>query len=351
MTTFMATYGDGVADIDIRALLEFHDTHGKLATVTTVRPPARFGQMIIDGQRVQEFSEKPQTGEGWINGGFFVLNRKVLDYIDGDATLWEREPMERLARDGELMAYRHEGFWQPMDTLAREAIARRSLEFGPGSVEDVVVSSRPLTGVLLAALFLTSGCRSKQGPPVDDSGGSGPHFVRQIPWVDKGQWIRIDTHIHTTFSDGASTPAEVVQKALQYGCRAIAITDRADRGLKAATPEYEAAITAERSAHPDLLILAGLEWNVPPWAGDEHASVLMPGGPGEWKTLADFKQQFDDYQREGRDHAIVEAALKWLAENGTVSGVPPVVVYNHPSLKDSTSMDNVRRCRALARGE
>jgi hypothetical protein len=206
-------------------------------------------------------------------------------------------------------------------------------------VENVVVSSRPLAGVLLAALFLAlGGCGSKQGPPVDESGA---HFVRQIPWAGNGQWIRIDMHIHTTFSDGADTPAEVAQKALQYGCRAIAITDHADRGLKAATPEYEAAITAERTAHPDLLILAGLEWNVPPWAGDEHASVLMPGGPGEWKTLADFRQQFDDYQREGRDHAIVEAALKWLAENGTVSGVPPVVVYNHPSLKDSSSMDNV----------
>ena len=120
--TFMATYGDGVADIDIRALLRFHEAHGKLATVTTVRPPARFGQMLIDGQQVQEFSEKPQTGEGWINGGFFVLNRKVLDFVDGDATLWEREPMERLARAGELMAYRHEGFWQPMDTLREKRL-------------------------------------------------------------------------------------------------------------------------------------------------------------------------------------------------------------------------------------
>ena len=93
----MATYGDGVADVDVRALLRFHDGHGKLATVTTVRPPARFGQMIMEGDRVREFAEKPQTGEGWINGGFFVLNRKALDYIDGDETLWEREPMERLA--------------------------------------------------------------------------------------------------------------------------------------------------------------------------------------------------------------------------------------------------------------
>ena len=115
--TFMLTYGDGVADVDIRALLKFHQTHGKLATVTTVRPPARFGGIVFDGDRVAEFTEKPQTGEGWINGGFFVLDRRVLPYIDGDATLWEREPMERLAADGQLMAYRHDGFWQPMDTL------------------------------------------------------------------------------------------------------------------------------------------------------------------------------------------------------------------------------------------
>lgn len=119
---FMATYGDGVADVNIRALLKYHDSHGKLATVTTVRPPARFGQIIMDGQQVREFSEKPQTGEGWINGGFFVLNRKVLDYIDGDDTLWERDPMERLAQDGQLMAYRHEGFWQPMDTLREKRL-------------------------------------------------------------------------------------------------------------------------------------------------------------------------------------------------------------------------------------
>jgi glucose-1-phosphate cytidylyltransferase len=114
--TFMMTYGDGVADVDVRALLCFHQSHGKLATVTTVRPPARFGGIVFDGPRVAQFTEKPQTGEGWINGGFFVLDRQVIDYVDGDQTLWERDPMERLAADGQLMAFRHEGFWQPMDT-------------------------------------------------------------------------------------------------------------------------------------------------------------------------------------------------------------------------------------------
>ena len=120
--TFMLTYGDGVADVNVRALLAFHESHGKIATVTTVRPPARFGGIVFDGDRVDEFTEKPQTGEGWINGGFFVLNRKALSYIDGDTTLWERDPMERLARDGQLMAYRHQGFWQPMDTLRERKV-------------------------------------------------------------------------------------------------------------------------------------------------------------------------------------------------------------------------------------
>ena len=120
--TFMMTYGDGVADVNVRALLKFHESHGKLATVTTVRPPARFGGILFDGDRVREFTEKPQAGEGWINGGFFVLNRGALDYIDGDDTLWEREPLERLARDGQLMAFRHEGFFQPMDTLREKRL-------------------------------------------------------------------------------------------------------------------------------------------------------------------------------------------------------------------------------------
>ncbi len=115
--TFMMTYGDGVADIDLRALVDFHHSHGKLATVTAVRPPARFGGLVFEGDRVAEFVEKPQIGEGWINGGFFVLEPRVLDYIDADETIFEREPLERLAQEGQLVAYRHDGFWQPMDTL------------------------------------------------------------------------------------------------------------------------------------------------------------------------------------------------------------------------------------------
>jgi glucose-1-phosphate cytidylyltransferase len=115
--TFMFTYGDGVADVDLCALLKFHQSHGKLATVTTVRSPARFGRIGFRGDQVMEFYEKPEASEGWINGGYFVLNQKAIHYIQGDETIWEREPVEALSRDGQLMGYRHQGFWSCMDTL------------------------------------------------------------------------------------------------------------------------------------------------------------------------------------------------------------------------------------------
>ncbi len=115
--TFMLTWGDGVSNVNLDELLKFHRSHGKLATLTAVRPPSRFGHMELEGDQIKEFSEKPQTSEGWINGAFFVLEPGVLDYIDGDHTWWEKKPMEQLAQDGQLMAYRHDGFWQCMDML------------------------------------------------------------------------------------------------------------------------------------------------------------------------------------------------------------------------------------------
>ena len=114
---FCMTYGDAVATVDITASIAFHQSHGKLATVTAVRPPARFGALRIESQVVRSFEEKPKTGSDWINGGFFVLNPSALDTIAGDATVWEKEPLEKLAGRGELMAFEHDGFWQPMDTL------------------------------------------------------------------------------------------------------------------------------------------------------------------------------------------------------------------------------------------
>lgn len=114
---FCMTYGDGVGDIDIHKLLDVHRTHGRDATVTVVSPPGRFGAIDFDGDKVIGFREKPKTESGWINGGFFVLSPNVLDRIEGDATIWEREPLEGLAHDNQLFAHKHYGFWQPMDTL------------------------------------------------------------------------------------------------------------------------------------------------------------------------------------------------------------------------------------------
>ena len=114
---FCFTYGDGVGDIDIARTLAFHKEHGKLATMTATQPPGRFGALGLDGDAIRSFQEKPSGYGGWINGGFFVLSPKVIDYVDDDASVWERDPLERLAAEGELMAYKHRGFWQPMDTL------------------------------------------------------------------------------------------------------------------------------------------------------------------------------------------------------------------------------------------
>lgn len=116
-TAFCFTYGDGVGDVNVSDLITFHNTEGTLATVTATRPPGRFGALDVDRNRVTSFQEKPDGDGGWVNGGFFVLSPKVIDRIEGDHTIWERDPLESLATDGELAVYKHDGFWQPMDTL------------------------------------------------------------------------------------------------------------------------------------------------------------------------------------------------------------------------------------------
>jgi glucose-1-phosphate cytidylyltransferase len=117
-STFMLTWGDGLSNVDLHRLLEFHRSHGRLATLTAVRPPARFGHLALEDDTVVDFTEKPETGENyWINGAFFVLEPEVFEYIDGDATMFEKEPLSNLARDGQLKAYMHQGFWQCMDTV------------------------------------------------------------------------------------------------------------------------------------------------------------------------------------------------------------------------------------------
>lgn len=128
--TFMLTYGDGVSDVDIAALLDFHRAHGKLATVTAVRPSARFGGMHIDNGKVLDFREKPQSGEGWINGGFFVFEAAIFDYLTDDSTVLEQSPLESLAKNGELLAYEHSGYWQCMDTIRDRDALQSAWESG-----------------------------------------------------------------------------------------------------------------------------------------------------------------------------------------------------------------------------
>lgn len=129
-STFMLTWGDGVSDVNLKDLLAFHRAHGRLATLTAVRPPARYGHLEFEGNQVNSFTEKPQTAEGWINGAFFVLEPGIFDYIDGDQTMWEHEPLTNLARDRQLFAYKHTSFWQCMDTLREKHILQTFWDSG-----------------------------------------------------------------------------------------------------------------------------------------------------------------------------------------------------------------------------
>jgi glucose-1-phosphate cytidylyltransferase len=126
----MANYGDGLANVNISELLKFHRSHGKLATLTAVRPPGRFGAIDIKGDRIVNFSEKDQAREGWINGGFFVLEPEICDYIEGDETPFESEPLKRLTKEGQLMAYKHDGFWLPMDVIREKLLLQEYWESG-----------------------------------------------------------------------------------------------------------------------------------------------------------------------------------------------------------------------------
>jgi glucose-1-phosphate cytidylyltransferase len=131
--TFCFTYGDCVSNVDISALVEFHREQGVLATLTAIQPPGRFGALALEGDRIETFREKPTGDGGWVNGGFFVLEPGIFDYIEGDQTIWEREPLERLADDGQLAAYRHTGYWQNMDSLRDKIVLEEQWASGkPG---------------------------------------------------------------------------------------------------------------------------------------------------------------------------------------------------------------------------
>jgi hypothetical protein len=189
----------------------------------------------------------------------------------------------------------------------------------------------PRTTIVLAVLLL-SGCARRS---------AGAHFMHKIDWIGRGQWLKADLHAHTKFSDGGYTVAEVVDKAAAFGCQVVAITDHADRNLSAATQPYFAAIDAARKSHPHLIILAGLEWNVPPFGGNQHANVFLATADREGPLLAQFKESFDDLGRNDTRAELADEALRWLAENGAADGLPPVVLYNHPSRKRESSTDIV----------
>ena len=121
----MLTYGDGVSNINIKKAIKFHKDHGKIATITAVRPPVRFGELKIDGNKVNSFKEKPQVSQGWINGGFFIFNNEILNFIKNDQIMLEKEPLEKLTRENQLMAFKHEGFWKCMDTLRDKVLLNK----------------------------------------------------------------------------------------------------------------------------------------------------------------------------------------------------------------------------------
>jgi hypothetical protein len=162
-------------------------------------------------------------------------------------------------------------------------------------------------------------------------------FVRKIDWIGHGHWLKADLHTHTKFSDGSHSVAEIVDKAASFQCNVVAITDHGGSNLFAATPPYFKEIAAARLAHPEMIVLTGLEWNVPPWEGDEHAKVLLASERDEASLLTLFKANFDDFDRAEHDSELADEALRWLAEYGTVDGLAPVVLYNHPSRKRGRS--------------
>ena len=183
------------------------------------------------------------------------------------------------------------------------------------------------------ALPLFAGCSPATSIPSGDPDSQAnklpdARFIRRIPWIGSGQWLKVDTHVHTKFSDGSYPLLAVVEAGRRHGCDAIAITDHTDRNLGAATAEYFEEIRRARQEIPETLVIAGVEWNVPPYHGDEHVTLLMH--PEDENQLAEFRERFDDYKRADGEVIDVQAAFDWLKENTSHS---PLMFLNHPSRK------------------
>ena len=191
---------------------------------------------------------------------------------------------------------------------------------------------RCLLLLILLCGILCAGCQRTAAPP-------RAGFVRSIPWAENGVWLKADTHVHTKYSDGGVELGEVVQQASDRGCNVLAITDHADHTLRATSDEYFEALEAARRQFPKMVLLAGLEWNVPPWQGREHATVLSPVTIRERQMLRDFQMQFDDFERGMSDSDGALFALRWLGTQALQKDDQPVVFYNHPSRKRATSAE------------
>ncbi len=193
-----------------------------------------------------------------------------------------------------------------------------------------------------AALALLGCQRTTSLPPAT--------FVRTINWAGSGVWLKADTHVHTKYSDGNVSLAEVVRRADSFGCKVLAITDHADSDRGATSEDYFLALEKARKTYPHLALFAGLEWNVPPWQGREHATVLIPPGVHERKLLRDFQVLFDDYQRSGRDPSLAVNAVNWLKQHSYGIGGLPIVLYNHPSRKRLLNESFAKEFAGLSKG-